>query len=290
VNLLRNTAATFAGAIGGADILTPLPYDAALGVPDADARRLARNTVHLLEHEAQLARVADVAAGSHAIESWTEALAARAWGLAQAIEEQGGFEAALASGFVAARVAQTRQEEAARLARRQDGLVGTSLFPNLDEVRPLRAAPAPAGVAPRLAEPVERLRAAGEARGQRAVHDTRGAPAEHLARLGFAKGFYELAGIRTVEIADGPALADEIRAAGATLAVVCGSDRAYPDAVPRLAPALAAAGIQRVVVAGRPGEREAAYRAAGVHAFIHLGLNVLEVFGGPGAPGGEDAR
>ena len=308
VNLLRNTAATFAGALGGADLLTPLPYDAALGTPDADARRLARNTVHLLAHEAHLARVADIAAGSYAIETWTETLAARAWGLAQEVEALGGFEAALASGFVAERVAATRAQETARLAKRQDGLVGTSLFPNLAEVRPVRPAVAGAGaldIAPRLAEPFERLRAAGEASGACVALVTIGSPAEHLARLAFAQGFYELAGIRTVEVPDGPALADEIRdlvagkrfvlfanEASATLAVICGSDRAYPDAVPRVAPQLAAAGIARIVVAGRPGGLEAAYRAAGVHAFIYAGLDVLDNHHANGAPhpSAEDAR
>lgn len=291
VNLLRNTAATFAGAIGGADLLTPLPYDAALGTPDADARRLARNTVHLLAHEAHLARVADIAAGSYAIETWTETLAARAWGVAQEIEAQGGFEAALASGFVAERVAKTRAQETERLAKRQDGLVGTSLFPNLAEVRPARPAPLspPVNVAPRLAEPFERLRAAGESGGACVALVTIGPPAEHLARLAFAKGFYELAGIHTVETADASDLADQLRAAGATLAVICGSDRAYPDAVPRVAPQLAAAGIPRIVVAGRPGGLEAAFRAAGVHAFIYAGLDVLDVLGAH-PHGGENAR
>ena len=44
VNMLRTTVACFAAGVGGADAVTVLPFDAALGLPDAFARRIARNT------------------------------------------------------------------------------------------------------------------------------------------------------------------------------------------------------------------------------------------------------
>ena len=44
VNMLRTTIACFAAAVGGADAITVLPFDAAIGVPDDFARRIARNT------------------------------------------------------------------------------------------------------------------------------------------------------------------------------------------------------------------------------------------------------
>ena len=44
VNILRATIATFAAGIGGADAVTVLPFTAARGLPDAFARRIARNT------------------------------------------------------------------------------------------------------------------------------------------------------------------------------------------------------------------------------------------------------
>src|SRR5690606_34137133 len=39
VNLLRNTMAVFSAVVGGADSITVLPFTAALGLPDALARR-----------------------------------------------------------------------------------------------------------------------------------------------------------------------------------------------------------------------------------------------------------
>ncbi len=67
---------------------------------------------------------------------------------------------------------------------------------------------------------------------------------------------------------------------GAVAAVICGPDPFYPDMVPTLAPALRSAGVQRVLLAGRPGEHQAAYEAAGVGGFIFLGCDVLGVLTG----------
>ena len=72
VNLLRTTIAVAAAGLGGADAITVLPHTAPLGLPDAFARRLARNCQLVLLEESNLARVADPAAGSGAIEALTE--------------------------------------------------------------------------------------------------------------------------------------------------------------------------------------------------------------------------
>jgi methylmalonyl-CoA mutase len=59
VNILRGTLAAFTAGVGGADTVTVLPFTAALGLPDAFARRIARNTQLILLEEANLWRVAD---------------------------------------------------------------------------------------------------------------------------------------------------------------------------------------------------------------------------------------
>ncbi len=50
-NLLRNTVACAGAILGGADSVTVLPFTNALGLPDAFARRLARNTPLVLLDE-----------------------------------------------------------------------------------------------------------------------------------------------------------------------------------------------------------------------------------------------
>src|SRR5262249_37042487 len=57
VNMLRNTIAVAAAGLGGADSITVLPHTAALGLPDAFARRIARNTQLILLEESNLAKV-----------------------------------------------------------------------------------------------------------------------------------------------------------------------------------------------------------------------------------------
>ncbi|MGD9502956.1 MAG: methylmalonyl-CoA mutase family protein, partial [Methyloceanibacter sp.] len=89
-NIVRGTIAALGAAAGGADAVAILPFSAALGLPDAFARRVARNTQAILIEEANIHRVADPAAGSGAIEALTDALAEMAWGLFQEIERGGG--------------------------------------------------------------------------------------------------------------------------------------------------------------------------------------------------------
>jgi methylmalonyl-CoA mutase len=52
VNPLRNTVCCFADAIGGADSITILPLDAAIGLSDEFSRHLARNTQIIVQENA----------------------------------------------------------------------------------------------------------------------------------------------------------------------------------------------------------------------------------------------
>ena len=148
VNMLRATMATFAAGLGGADAITVLPHTLALGLPDAFARRVARNTQLVLLDESNLAKVSDPAAGSGGIESLTQALCEAAWTLFQEIEKAGGVFAALEQNLIQHKVAATRAKREANIARRKEVLTGASAFPNLDEaqvamldVKPVELAP-----------------------------------------------------------------------------------------------------------------------------------------------------
>lgn len=152
-NILRATIAAFAAAIGGADSIAVLPFDAIPGPASSHARRLARNTQLLLLEEAHLARVADPAAGSGAIEALTEALAASAWSLFQSVEEAGGLAHATGRERLAAEVAGTAAARGARVEGREKLIVGSSIYPLAGEAAP------PAGTdlgIHRLAEPFEK--------------------------------------------------------------------------------------------------------------------------------------
>ncbi len=86
VNSLRTTVACFAAGVGGADSITILPYNAALGNSTPLARRVARNTHVILAEESNIAKAVDPGGGSWFIESLTDQLAEAAWTEFQGIE------------------------------------------------------------------------------------------------------------------------------------------------------------------------------------------------------------
>jgi methylmalonyl-CoA mutase len=133
VNLLRGTAACFAAAAGGADAITVLPFDHALGPASGLARRLARTTQLILREESGLYRVADPAGGSWAVEALTRDLAREAWSLFQIIESGGGIGPMLMRGSVQEWIAEIWAERASAVARRVECVTGVNAFPELDE-------------------------------------------------------------------------------------------------------------------------------------------------------------
>lgn len=310
-NLLRTTVAVAAAGFGGANAITVLPYTAPLGLPDTLARRIARNSQLVLLEESNLARVADPGAGSGAIETLTQELCSAAWSIFQGIEKAGGVWAALQSGTIQKSVATIRAERQKAVARSKDVLTGTNAYPDLHEILPavLNVAtvkPAPEEAANVTCEPLPRLRLAEpfenlRERSDEALARTGTRPKIFLANLGtlaqftaratFAKNFFEAGGIEAVGgDGDCSTIATAYKSASTPLACLCSSDKIYEkDAIPA-AEALKSAGARHIYLAGRPGEREAALRIAGVQSFIYEGCDVLatlqaayDILGQPGA-------
>ncbi len=161
VNMLRATTEALAAACGGADALTCLTFDAALGEPEDLGRRIARNTQTILAEESRIGRVLDPAGGSYYVEALTQDLARAAWGVFQEIEGKGGMAECLAGGFIRASVDATWRERLARLARRQEPVTGVSEFP--DEAELLARRPRPEAASPEaVSRRIEELRAGSD--------------------------------------------------------------------------------------------------------------------------------
>ena len=295
VNVLRGAMATFSAGLGGAGSVSVLPFTQALGLPDPFARRLARNCQLVLLEESHLGFVADPAAGAGAFEALTAALCEKAWALFQTIEAEGGLYGALARGDFQRQVAATAEARARDVARRKTPLTGVSDFPDLAEIKveTLDAArPAftyigekcAAPLAPRrLAEPFEALRDASDAALLRDGVRPRiflanlGPIAAFSARATFAKSLFEAGGIETLGnegFAGAEDAAKAFRASGARLACLCSSDEIYATMAEGAARALREAGAL-VWMAGRPGEREATLRDAGIVEFVYAGCDAL---------------
>ena len=289
VNMLRATTAALAAGVGGADAVTVLPFDDAIGEPDGFSRRAARNTQLLLLEEAHLARVVDPAAGSWFVESLTRRLAATAWQELRKIEAAGGIEAALTSRAIETRLDDAWSGCLAALGRRRVPITGVSEFPDLDEATVERPARLPAAGLPvrRLAAPFEALRDAAD----RVQAETGERPTVHLAALGdlathstrstWVTNLLAVGGVAAtggdVDGSTSPIQAEaRFLAGGATVAVICSSDGVYAERAAATATALKEAGAARVMLAGAPGDLRAGLDAAGVDEYWHVDVDVLD--------------
>jgi methylmalonyl-CoA mutase len=281
VNALRSTIACFAAGIAGADAVTVLPHDDLRGDQATElGRRIARNTQSVLLMESHLAEVIDPAGGSWFVERYTDLLADAAWSWLQEIEAAGGFE--VAGDLIARRIADTRTSRQLDIDTRKAPLTGLSEFPNIDEpVPPPVAGDGDDGplALHRWSEELEALRRRVDARPSR--------PAVFLAPIGpaavftprvtFAKNFFEVAGLATVNgpVTDDPAaIVGAFTTSGTTVACLCSSDPVYGEQGVAVAEALRAAGATAVYVAGRPKAVLDQLAAAGAERTIQVGADV----------------
>ncbi|RBM16108.1 methylmalonyl-CoA mutase subunit beta [Streptomyces sp. PT12] len=290
VNMLRTTVACLAAGTGGADAVTVLPFDEELGLPDAFARRVARNTSAVLIEESHLARVIDPAGGSWYVERLTHDLSQAAWAWFQEIEGAGGQAAALGSGLVAARLSDTWERRSARLATRREPVTGVSEYPEPEQAPVVRerAPRRPGGGLPRVRrdEAYEALRARTDAHlastgaRPRVFLAALGPPSAHTARATFAANLFKAAGIEPVHepvTVDAASAGDALAASGATVACLVSSDALYAERAEAVARALTSGGASRVFLAGRPGDAREAYEKAGIDTFVFAGCDAVAV-------------
>ncbi len=296
VNMLRTQTEAMSAAIAGVDSITVTPYDAVYEAPTDFALRIAKNQQLILKHESHLGKVTDPAGGSYYIESLTASIAAEAWKLFLAVEEEGGFRKAVKEGRVQAAVMEAGNSRRTALARRKEILLGTNQYPNFGELsqgkRPVAKGcgcgckgDEPAGntlAIRRLAEEFEELRLRTEESGKRpkAFMLTIGNLAMRQARAQFSCNFLATAGYEVIDnlgfksVEEGVAAALEAKA---DIVVICSSDDEYAEYA---IPAFKAIGDKAIfIVAGAPACSEE-LKAAGIENFIHVRVNVLETLKG----------
>ena len=135
VNMLRTTTEAMAAVLGGCDVLSVRPHDAALRPAENFSARIARNTQLILEHESHFDAVADPAAGSYYVETLTDKLARTAWAEFQSLEASGGLLKGLQTGTAQPPLQESRDRRQQRVNKRSEVVVGTNHYPDLDETR-----------------------------------------------------------------------------------------------------------------------------------------------------------
>ena len=256
VNILRATIATLGAGIGGADFVSVAPCTAVSSGDNRLTRRVARNTQIILQEESHIGRVTDPAGGSWYIEQLSQDLAHQAWRMVQQIEADGGMEAALAQGKIAAHIKTLRAETTQATAHRKLPILGVTEFPNLGEA-PLEPRPAFGNGAlaeHRPAAIYEELRLKALPVKPKIFLATLGTQAQFTARANFAANLFAAGGIDalTGEGGDDPKnITQEFLDSGAKIVVICGTDEAYDAHAKELAKNLHSAGASHVWIAGK---------------------------------------
>ncbi|GAB1405326.1 methylmalonyl-CoA mutase small subunit [Lentimicrobium sp.] len=300
VNVLRSTTEAMAAALGGADMITVLPFDYVYKDPDAFSQRIARNQQIILKEESSLDKVADPAAGSYYIENLTASLADAAWELFLETEAAGGMISAIKAGKVQQKVEQSAKKRREDVATRKTILLGTNQYPNLQEnmLEKIQASneqeeesndPVPAFKIMdtfRASDEFEDIRLATEIyemeQQKRPVVFllTIGNLAMRKARAGFSSNFFGVAGYQVIDNTGFSSVLEGVKAAlsaNADIVVICSSDEEYAEVAPEITRALKEAKEDiQVVVAGYPKDLIESLKVAGVDEFIHVRTNVLE--------------
>ena len=295
VNLLRTQTEAMSAALAGVDSMTVVPFDKAYETPNDFSERLARNQQLLLKEESHFDKVIDPAAGSYYIENLTVSIAKQAWDLFLAVEDEGGFYAAVKAGKVQEAVNASNKARHEAVAKRKEILLGTNQYPNFTELagekRPLEAVcccggghhdtcekDVPSLNFDRAASEFEALRLQTETSGKRpkAFMLTIGNLAMRQARAQFSCNFLACAGYEVVDNLGFSTVEEGVEAAVAAKAdivVLCSSDDEYAEyAVPAFK---ALNGRAMFIVAGAPACMDE-LKAAGIENFIHVRVNVLE--------------
>lgn len=281
-NILRSTIASFSAGLGGVDSIAILPHTQALGLPDAFARRVARNTSLVLQEESHLNHVVDPAAGAGLFDSFSSELAEKAWQIFQGLEAAGGWSEALSKKIPRDLTAQSRELRLDQIKKRKTVSLGNSHFPKLDEKpvdvlskRSLEKSidvQTPTYMRDGLPfeQLAERAMALGADRSPKVALVCIGHSKGYKSRESFASDFFAAAGMACVshEVLTGEG-ASKIDIKSKQIICLCGSDEDYASAATTLLSQLKSDGAQYLLVAGRGDFVEA-------DTHIFLGSNAYE--------------
>jgi methylmalonyl-CoA mutase N-terminal domain/subunit len=200
-NVVRVALQALAAVLGGTQSLHTNGKDEALALPTQEAAKVALRTQQIIAYETGVADVADPLGGSYYVESLTNALIKRATALMGEVEAQGGAVAAIESGWMQRRIADSAYAAQQAVERGETKVVGVNAF--------VESASGPAIELQRIDEHIEREQVE-RLRALRAARDGTKVEARLAGVRGAAKGRDNLMPL-FVEAVD----------AGATLGEIC---------------------------------------------------------------------
>ncbi len=127
-NVIRVTLQALAAVLGGTQSLHTNGRDEALALPTAESAKVALRTQQIIGYESGVADVVDPLAGSYYVESLTNELIARAEALIREVDELGGSIAAIESGWMQSRIADSAYQAQQDVENGEQVVVGVNKF------------------------------------------------------------------------------------------------------------------------------------------------------------------
>ncbi len=127
-NVVRVTLQALAAVLGGTQSLHTNGKDEALALPTAESAKLALRTQQIIGYESGVADVVDPLAGSYYVESLTNELVDRARRLIDEVDAMGGSIAAIESGWMQTRIADSAYRAQQEIESGASVVVGVNRF------------------------------------------------------------------------------------------------------------------------------------------------------------------
>ena len=127
-NISRVTVQTIAAVLGGTQSLHTNGFDEALGLPTQEAASIALRTQQIVAFESGIADTADPLAGSYFVENLTKEIESKAWELIEQMDQMGGSVAAIETGFMQNKIAESAYAYQKAIESNEKIIVGVNQF------------------------------------------------------------------------------------------------------------------------------------------------------------------
>ncbi|MDQ3697245.1 MAG: methylmalonyl-CoA mutase family protein [Gemmatimonadota bacterium] len=183
-NVVRVAVQALAAVLGGTQSLHTNGYDEALTLPTADAATLALRTQQVIGYESGVTATADPLAGSYYVEALTNELEQRALELIAKVDELGGSERAIATGFFQEAIGRSAYAQQLRIESGETVIIGVNRFADTQEM-PMVPAPDYSALERGQVTRLERVRGGrDESAADSALEALRAGSATFASRLG----------------------------------------------------------------------------------------------------------
>jgi methylmalonyl-CoA mutase len=132
-NVARTCIEAMAAALGHTQSLHTNALDEAIALPTDFSARIARNTQLYLQEETGICDVIDPWGGSYYVEALTDALARKAWGHIEEVEELGGMARAIEQGLPKLRIEEAAARRQARIDSGAESIIGVNCYRATEE-------------------------------------------------------------------------------------------------------------------------------------------------------------